>query len=337
MTSIAQILTPDNIDFAAYMHETEPAAKVKPAAQYVDDLIDSLGKRRHEPRAFLPWEKTHKAFAFRPGEVTLWAGINGHGKSLMTGMTAASLVTQSERVCIASFEMKPRKTLERMVRQWGADTPDDSWEDDPRAIAAYRDLYGQFADWTRNRLWLYDQQGTVNREMLVGVIRYCAKELGVQHFFVDSLMKCVKGEDDYNGQKELVDELTAIARDHSMHIHLVHHIRKLDSETKLPDKTDIKGTGAITDQVDNVLLVWRNKGKEIDRQQGKPVKETDPDALLLCRKQRNGEWEGSIALWFDKASQQFVPSPSADPLTLYNWPHDGRYSPSYSAATAAAL
>jgi twinkle protein len=43
-------------------------------------------------------------------------------------------------------------------------------------------------------------------------------------------MKCVSGEDDYNSQKSFVDELTALARDHNVHIHLVHHIRKLASE-----------------------------------------------------------------------------------------------------------
>ena len=133
---------------------------------------------------------------------------------------------------------------------------------------------------------------------MIGVARYCAKELGIQHLFVDSLMKCVQAEDDYNGQKQLVDELTSIARDYNMHVHLVHHIRKLENEAKKPDKSDVKGTGAITDQVDNVLLVWRNKAEA--------RKATDPDAALICCKQRNGEWEGGINLWFDKESQQYV-------------------------------
>jgi twinkle protein len=315
------LLTPDSIDFSAYVKETEAAQKVRPAGLYVQELIEALGKKRQEVRAFLPWLKTHGLFQFRPGEVTLWGGVNGHGKSLMTGMVSASLVSQGERVCIASFEMKPKKTLERMVRQWGGDAPDEAWDDNPEALAVYRDTYEQFQAWTENHLWLYDQQGTVQRDMLIGVIRYCAKELGITHFFVDSLMKCVAAEDDFNGQKMLVDELTAIARDYSMHIHLVHHIRKLSSEEQTPDKTDVKGSGSITDQVDNLLLVWRNKKKERDAQAGKAVAENEPDGLLICDKQRNGEWEGRIALWFDKRSQQFVHAPGAQPLTLYNWPH----------------
>lgn len=313
------ILTPDDIDFSLYLKETDLQQKVKPAAEWVQELIENLGRKKFEPRAYLPWPKTHKYFAHRPGEVTLWAGINGHGKSLVTGMVAASLVTQGERVCIASFEMKPKKTLERMVRQWGGDAPDEEWE--PHQLDGYKDVYEQFREWTRGRLWLYDQQGTVDLNTIVAVIRYCAKERGVQHFFLDSLMKCVRGEDDYNGQKALIDELCAIARDHSIHIHIVHHIRKGDSETKLPDKSDVKGTGAITDQVDNLVLVWRNKPKEMEVSANKQVNPNDPDLKLLVRKQRNGEWEGTIGLWFDKKSQQFVENPGADSMALYVWPH----------------
>jgi twinkle protein len=76
-------------------------------------------------------------------------------------------------------------------------------------------------------------------------------------------MKCVSGEDDYNSQKSFVDELTALARDHNVHIHLVHHIRKLEQVKSLcQTKMILKVRGAIADQVDNVLLMWRNKKKE---------------------------------------------------------------------------
>ncbi len=154
------------------------------------------------------------------------------------------------------------------------------------------------------------------------MVRYCAKEKGITHFFVDSLMKCVAGEDDYNGQKRFVDELTSIARDYGIHIHLVHHIRKPADESHKPGKYDYKGTGAITDQVDNVISVWRNKPKEKKRDEGKPVEDKEPDALLICDKQRNGEWEGSIGLWFHKDSMQYIGTPGDDPLVMYRHPED---------------
>jgi twinkle protein len=314
------LITEDNFDFSKYLEDTDPKIKVKPAAVFVQELIDSLGKQNTEPRAYLPWDKTHSLFQFRPGEVTLWAGVNGQGKSMITGLVALSLCTQGERVCIASFEMKPRKTIERMARQWSGDNPNGEWAQSAEAVAGFRDLYEQFKGWATN-LWLYDQQGTVRTEKLIAVIRYCASELKLTHFFIDSLMKCVKDEDDYNGQKAFIDEVTAIARDTGMHIHVVHHIRKLSSEDQLPDKHDVKGSGSITDQVDNLLLVWRNKRKEAEVESGKMVSADTPDARLICAKQRNGEWEGRIALWFHRDSQQYLASPGGQPMELYNWPH----------------
>lgn len=317
---MAEILNPDGINFLEYLKETESAERVKPASVYMAELISSLRNHKTEPKSYLPWDKTHSLVQFRPGEVTVWGGVNGHGKSLMTGMAALSLMAQGERVCIASFEMKPKKTLERMARQWGREAPHGEWMDE-QATAAFEDLYAQFGDWTDNKLWLYDQQGTVKAETMIGVARYCASELGINHIFIDSLMKCVRGEDDFNGQKAFVDELTSVARDRGIHIHLVHHIRKLSSEEETPDKTDVKGSGSITDQVDNLLLVWRNKRKERDKQAGKLVNAEEPDALLLCEKQRNGEWEGRIKLWFHRDSQQFVGIPEGSGLPLWNWPH----------------
>ena len=153
------------------------------------------------------------------------------------------------------------------------------------------------------------------------MVRYCAKEKGITHFVIDSLMKCVSGEDDYNGQKEFVDELTSIARDNGMHIHLVHHVKKPADENHKPGKYDFKGTGAITDQVDNVIAVWRNKAKEKNREAGKLVSDQEPDALLICDKQRNGEWEGRIGLFFDRESQQFKGAAGDRVVNFDSWPH----------------
>jgi twinkle protein len=127
----------------------------------------------------------------------------------------------------------------------------------------------------------------------------------------------VSGEDDYNAQKSFVDELTSLARDHNVHVHLIHHIRKLQSEEVKPNKNDIKGSGSISDQVDNVLMVWRNKKKEHDAQNGS-VDPMIPDAYLMCEKQRNGESEDWYSLWYHKDSQQFVEHQDSIPMSFDN-------------------
>ena len=310
-----EILT-DDIDFSVYENETDARERVKPAAVWMNELIEDVRNPVRPRRQVLPWRKTHGLVQFRPGEVTVWGGANGAGKSLVTGMVALGLLSQEQRVCMASFEMKPKKTLERMARQFAGSNPHDpAYVGSEEAKRELLTLYADFSDWTR-RLWLYDQQGTVTAARVLSVVRYAAVELGVRHFFIDSLMKCVAGEDDYNGQKAFVDAATAIARDHDMHIHLVHHIRKPSDESHKPSKYDYKGSGSITDQVDNVISVWRNKPKEKKLAAGNQVDLSDPDVLLICDKQRNGEWEGSIGLWFDRDSQQYLGAPDAEPMSF---------------------
>lgn len=323
-----QLITDDDIDFTFYERETEAKQNVRSASVYVQALLDRMSSSERERQAFMPWGKTHRLLQFRPGEVTVWGGPNGSGKSLVTGQVALSLCAQDEKVGIASFEMKPIKTLERMGRQWTHySITDGQLLADPSERRALAARYEDFRDWTDTRLWLYDKQGTVEWKQVCAVARYCAKELGITQFFVDNLMKCVAGEDDYNGQKAFVDELCAIARDHNIHIHLVHHIKKPASDDAKPGKYDFKGTGAITDQPDNVIAVWRNKTKERARQAKKMISETEPDTVLIVDKQRNGEgWEGNIALWYHPASAQFVAGHNAGPMEFIRAPEDEPYA-----------
>lgn len=294
----------DTIDFSEYLADTDAAHKVRSAADFTDDVIAHFHAPEDQKGQWMPWPKTRNLFRFRPGEVTLWNGMNGHGKSLALGMVCMSLVAQRQQVCIASMEMKPALTLARICRQTFMGPLPDA------------EFIRGFHDATNRRLYLYDQQGTVKADKMLAVVRYCADKLKVSHLVIDSLMKCGMGEDDYNGQKHFVDALTAVARDYGIHVHLVAHARKGQDESRPPGKYDVKGSGAITDQVDNVLTVWRNKAKERAMAEGGSCDHKAPDAQIICDKQRNGEWEGKISLWFHQASQQFLENGICGPMDL---------------------
>ena len=310
-----RLLKSEEIDTEKYLKAHDVSHKVHEAGIWLQELHEELIRPPEEvPVVTLPWAKTHGGFQFRPGEVTLYAGSNGGGKSLITGQVALGLIKQKQRVCIASFEMKPKRTLYRMLRQFSGENIEFPRYMDKKTFMTR--LLDRFIEYSHSYMWLYDQQGTTSSQQVIAMARYCAMELGVQHVFIDSLMKCVAGEDDYNSQKYFVDELTAVARDHNIHIHLVHHIRKLQNEEMQPNKNDIKGTGAIADQVDNVLLMWRNKKKEHEVQNGGIPDINKPDAMLMCEKQRNGEAEDWYSFWYHRDSQQFVESSMAMPMSF---------------------
>jgi twinkle protein len=310
----------DEIDFTAYLKETDAKQNVKPAKSYVETLKQRMRDMAVEKRLFLPWLKTRESFYFRPGEMTVYAGQNGHGKSLVTAQIALHLMSQGEKVCMASFEMKPAQTIRLFSRMFIGTNPFSEAYQNDEGYAQLDALFDRFGDWSDNKLWIYDQLGTTTPETVIGMSRYCAKELAIKHVFIDSLMKVVGDEDDLNGQKRFVGELFALAKDLQVHIHLIHHLRKPKDEHQLPDKHDSKGSGSITDQPDNIFMVWRNKGKEEDQRTGGQfgAKADEPDSLLFCRKQRHyegsGDGEPSIALWFDKESGQFVGNKGDTPI-----------------------
>ena len=317
----------DEIDFAAYMSETDAQTKVKPVGDFVEEAKDRLRARAKTKRTYLPWPKCNDSFEFRKGEVSLWAGQNGHGKTDVTTQVALSLVGQNEKVCIASFEMKPVTTIGRMVRMFSMTNPFSPEFQSGEGLAALDTLYDDFGQWTNGRMWLYDQTGTAKTHVVLGMMKYCANELGITHIFIDSLTKCIEVEDDYNAQKTFIDNCCAIAKDFDVHVHVVHHLKKPAKEGDMPDKHDTKGSGALTDLVDNLMLVWRNKPKEDDiRSKGEfSTKRTEPDSFLICRKQRNyegnGDGEPLISLWRHRDAGNYVAEPGGYPQFFPNYPH----------------
>lgn len=294
----------DNIDFEAYFRDnTDEGAKVKPASSWADAVVDRFygagAESNWTPTGF---SKTGGKFDLRPGEVTIWAGVNGHGKTTYLSHIMLNVMQAGQKVCLASLEMKPADSMAKMARQAsGTDKP---------SIAFIR----AFSRWTDRKLWIYDHLGRVASSRALAIATYARKELKCDHLVIDSLMKCGIGVDDYTAQKDFVDGLCAIARDTGLAIHLVCHMRKGENERTAPGKFDVKGAGEIADLTDNLVIVWKNL-----RKPDKPdedSKTTDPDAFVRIAKQRHHSWEGSFAFWFDTGSQQFMEYERARPTYL---------------------
>ena len=284
----------DEIDFAKYYADTSPRRVVFEKADFAEDVANFIANPHANKGKHLPWDQGASRVGLRPAEVSLWAGVNGHGKSLALGQVALSLVEQNEKVLICSFEMQPKRTLMRMMCQAlaGSNT-------NPQNQKA-------FWDWRPNQVYVLDHHGMIDPRSMLAICRYAIAEKGVTHIVIDSLMKCIPKETDYDAQKDFVNQICTFAHDSNSHIHLVHHVRKGEKESAMPDKWDIKGSGSIADQVDNIFIVWRNKNKETETQNLGVKNNLDPDAALICCKQRNGDWEGKFALWFHQDSQQFT-------------------------------
>lgn len=303
---MAQLIA-DSIDFSAYMRDTEASAKVRSALAFEDELVERFEPKtnKHAPAMFST--KLRNVIEFRRGEVTAWAGYNGHRKSMFTGQVALDLCVQRERVLIVSLEMAPAVTLERMAKQ---------------AFAVPRPAVGSlrsFAKWTDGRLWLFDHVGRLTPEKCMAVVRYFAEELQGTQVFIDSMMMVCASEEHMDEQKQFLTDMVRAAQEYRVHIHLIAHCRKPQiGEEKPPTKYDLRGSAAISDQAHNVITVWANKAKtaKLAKDQHDLSAAEEPDALVSVEKQRNGDWEGRVQLWFASPCLRFSDTRTA-PLEPY--------------------
>ena len=297
----------DETDFAAYEAETQFKAQVRKPSAFEDELAAEFApKDRNARKARMTSTKLGNLLDFREAEVTVWAGYNGHRKSMFTGQVALDLIEQREPVLMVSLEMLPRKTLYRMCRQATAN-------DQPTA-----ERRGEFLRWTDGRLWLFDHVGRLNPKRCLSLCRYFAEELKGRHVFIDSMMKVCESEESLDEQKQLVGDLCNVGQETGLHLHLIAHCKKpgADGESRPPTKYDIRGSSAISDQSANIVTVWMNKAKRGELE--KPLERQDreitakPMHIVTVEKQRNDGFEGRLSMEFDSRSLRFIDGESCD-------------------------
>jgi twinkle protein len=293
-------LIPDDVNLSDYMDEPDFRASVRNAAEFADLVkvdLDPHSKLKETAPGLL-MQKTRGLLHFRPGEVTVWSGYNGHRKSMFTSQAVIDLAVQGEKVLIVSLEMLPWRTMSRMTRQaWGMSNPAPL-------------LIDRFHDWTDGRLWLFDHIGRIEPSKALALCRYFADVHKGTHVVLDSWMMVCSSEEKLDEQKQFSTDLCRLAQETGLHVHIVAHCRKPNGhngEESPPSRYDIRGSGAISDQAANVLSVWMNKAKfaKLDTNPNDIEALNQPCAVLRCDKQRNGAWEGSIKLWHDPASLRF--------------------------------
>ena len=194
----------------------------------------------------LPFGAYKHRFRLKPEELTVLGGINGAGKSLLASQMILNAGEQGYKSLSISMEMSPKAQLARMNRQ-------ASLQAEP-----VLDTIVEFSQWAKDKIYFYDQHGSVDPNTLVSIIRYSADNYGIKLVLVDSLMTMSMASDDWNGQKAVVNALANCARNLDVHVILVAHAKKGEKITDKLDKWSIAGSADITNRADNVILFSRS-------------------------------------------------------------------------------
>jgi twinkle protein len=280
------------------------------AGAFADSVVNLFHPRGGVAAGYvLPWRKIADRVRFLPGDITLWTGATGVGKSQALGHALIGMGEQGARACIASLEMAPSQLLRRMVKQAGnTDRPTEPF---------IRGIISWFDGW----LWLFGLVGKTPVTRIIEVFEYARARYGCDVFAIDSLMRLGVGAEDYEGQEKAVFELVSWAIEKGVHLHLVAHARKAERTAahSIPEAEDVKGTSEIASNAANILGVWRNRKLEdemreaieaLERGDASQQARVDelaqkPSVVVNVAKQRNGDWEGKFFLWFNSTTYQY--------------------------------
>jgi twinkle protein len=289
----------DEIDRAIAEASTYDPEGLRLPSSYADEVVALFYPRPGDRIGYsTPYGKLGGQLLFRPSEITLWSGDSGAGKSQVILDCVCEWVKQGSRICLSSLEMKPQQTFKRMCKQAaGVDRPTE-----PAIRAA---LF-----WLDRGLIAYELVGKAKVDNLLQVFDYARAKYGCDQFVIDSLIRLGIAGDDYNTQEQAIYRLVDWAIANAAHVHLVAHARKGDRDRGAPEIGDVKGAMEIGANAFNIITVWRNRKLEEQIKSAKTEDEREilmekPAVILNVAKQRNGDFEGKIGLWFDQASYQY--------------------------------
>lgn len=276
--------------------------------EYTAEVIGLFWPRDTEHVGYrTPYGKLGAKLLFRPGEVTIWTGDSGAGKTQILSDCSVDWIGQRARICLSSLEMHPKFTLKRMCKQIvGSDRPTEE------AIKAA-------LSWASGGLYLYELTGKQKLDEMLRVFDYARARYGCDVFVIDSLMRLGIAGDDYNGQESVVFRIVDWAMASNVHVHLVAHAKKGERDRGSPGIEDIKGAMELGANAFNILSVWRNRKLEDTiakaATEGRHAEADEarqkPGVVLNVAKQRNGDFEGKIGLWFDQQTYRYRSSGDA--------------------------
>lgn len=255
-----------------------------------------------------------KIGGFNMGELSVWTGRRGDGKSTLLGQLLLESVDQDHRVCAYSGEL-PDWKFKYWTSLQAAGPEHIVTQVDKRSGKTVQtvpdEIQKQIDKWWNRRFFLYDigASATHDAENILRLFNYAHNLYGCDVFLVDNIMtarfKTRRDDDYYRAQSNFVAALVSFARHAKVHIHLVAHPRKSQQgRNKHLDNDDVGGIGDITNLADNVFSLERSI-----RQGGKdegPVESVT--ALAILKNRMWGETtrkDEAFQFEFDRKSKRF--------------------------------
>ena len=199
-------------------------------------------------------------FRFRLGDLSVWTGVPGHGKSaFINHLLATAVMKYGWQVTFASFEQDPATDHRRNLRCWYLDGTDPDYADAGKRAAAdaWIDAHFSFVcadldvdDEVLNLAWIIDC-------IRAAVVRYEARIFVIDPW---NELEHDRPQDmtmtDYVGRA--IRELRRQAQSLNVHLMVVAHPAKLKGDDGPPGLYQISDSAHWANKPDQGVVVWRD-------------------------------------------------------------------------------
>ena len=263
-----------------------------------------------------------KIGGFNLGELSIWSGSNGSGKSTFLNQMSIEAANQEFKAAIFTGELKPEREMYWLHLQAAGPNYVQKAQNDNYYYVPL-ETSRKFDVWAENKIFIYNNQAGLKADSVIKALRTCAEKEKINLVILDNLMSLqLGGGDKYEQQAALVLELSQFAKDCNVHVHFVAHPRKSIAFLR---KTDISGTADITNAADNVFVIHR-LNKDFEKQskeffgfdKGHPLYTSGFSNIIeICKNRDLGVQDELIGIFFDQSSKRFLNSTGE--VKAYGW------------------
>jgi len=270
---------------------------------------------------------------FRGGEVSIWTGDSGSGKSTFAGQELLEAIEQNITVCAYSGEL-PAPVFRYWIDLQAAGKKNlsykyDSFQQEEKPYVS-GDIERRIREWYKDYFFLCDENDDITDQNVLQLFEYAAKRYDCKVFLIDNLMSmAIEGSnsDYYRKQSEFMRQTKQFARNYDVHVHVVAHPRKTDpkkGEGRLT-KSDVAGAKDITNWADNVFCCYRVKEGDADGEYKSPSGEKYSTVIDLFKCRFTGVVDKTVGLMFEPEAKRFYQG--SDPRINYKYGWESHREP----------
>lgn len=259
---------------------------------------------------------------FYAGELTVWTGKRGGGKSTVLGQTLLESVERGCPVCAYSGELSAWRFKQWIAQQAAGPDYITPYLDEYTKKECFRieaEAEKRIDAWWDKKFFLYDNtvSNASHEENIIRTFEYAFRKHGCGVFLLDNLMVVdfeetrSNQENYYRAQSAFTGRLVEFAKKTETHVHLVVHPRKTQGKGGIDDADDVGGSGDITNRADNVISMERLSEEKSQK--------LNCSTILRVIKNRDFGETVRLMLDYDPKSRRFYKAGTDELYRQYGW------------------